>query len=331
MPLPSWRKNKVLINYEEQQGRAVFAALSFFSNGASIASSPTKMNVAEAKIPDSRAWTQLQIKVQQEKACRAFGLFRDAGIEPVLIKGLAAAIYYPDDVLREAVDIDLAVAATDFDPSRALIESAAFQGLAVDLHREVRHLDTVSWDNLFQRSRTIETPFGQIRVLAPEDHLRILCVHWLNDGGTRRDRLWDIYYAIANRDDDFNWSLFLDSVSPKRRRWIVSTIGLAHRYLGLPIDLLPIADEAADVPAWLIKSVERTWREQPREIPLWLTVRQPRLLAEQMARRFSVNPVRATIELEGSFDGDFRLGYQFLNFFQRLLPSMSRNIRGLAR
>lgn len=281
--------------------------------------------------PSSYAWTQLRLKVQQQKASRAFRLLRASGIEPLLIKGFAAARLYPPDILRESVDIDFAVAAGDYDAASELLGSPDFDGLAVDLHRELRHLDTVPWRELFGRSQLISTEYGDIRVLAPEDHLRVLCVHWLNDGGIDKNRLWDIYYGVANREPGFDWSLFLDSVSARRRRWLTCTIGLAHRYLGLPLDDLPIAEEAKSLPDWLTRSVESSWSDPRDEVPIWLTLRQPKLLLRQIALRFYINPVRATAELEGDFEGDFRFGYQFRNYFQRLGPSIRRNVRALSK
>ena len=273
------------------------------------------------------SWNLLKRKVQEHRVLRIFEIFREQSIEPVLIKGFAAGVNYPDERLREFIDVDLAVSGADFERAEQLCKSPVLDGFAVDLHRELRHLDTMSWVDLVENSRVVRVvDGGSYRVLRAEDHLRVLCVHWLNDGGISKDRLWDIYYLISNRGDDFDWDRALNSVGPKRRRWLICTLGLAHRYLGLDLGGTPIEHEANEIPDWLIKSVEKEWAGGEKLIPLWLLTKDPKQLLRQMFQRLNPNPIRATVEMEGSFDARTRLFYKIGNFSQRLLPSLKRNI-----
>lgn len=269
--------------------------------------------------------------MQESRIAQAFSMFRNAGIEPVLIKGRAAGRYYPDDVLRESIDIDLAVSRADFEKSRKLIRKPAFDGLAVDLHRELRHLDTVPWKQLFARSRLITGSAGSVRVLAPEDHLRVLCVHWLTDGGLNRDRLWDIFYAVDRRDKDFDWDKLLMPVDERRRRWIVCTIGLAHKYLGLDLARTPIEREAEELPDWLTAAIEQGWAAGRTEQALEIVLHDRRRLLRQLLLRFDQNPVWATIQMNGSFDARTRFFYKAGLFVYRIPDSVRRlatTIRG---
>ena len=68
---------------------------------------------------------------------QAFAAFREQGIEPVLIKGLAAALFYPDEKSRPAMDMDIAVSAVDYELGRRVAEMLAPVGYAVDLHRDL--------------------------------------------------------------------------------------------------------------------------------------------------------------------------------------------------
>ncbi len=280
---------------------------------------------AVQQLTDEARWSAIQRKVQERNVSRAFSLFRARGIEPVLIKGIAAAAYYPETAYRPSIDMDLAVAGSDFAAATELADSAAAEGLAIDLHHELRHLDTVPWEELVAHSRLVESVDGGYRVLRAEDHLRVLCVHWLNDGGVSKPRLWDIFYLIENRAADFDWDRALGIVSPQRRRWIVCTIGLANKYLHLNLTGTPIENEAANLPGWLIKTVEREWASGQELIPLWLILNSPKKLLGQISLRLNPNPIRATVEMEGSFDARTRIFYKIGNFFQRLFPSLKRN------
>lgn len=277
------------------------------------------------QITDDGRWNLLQKKAQEAHVLRAFALFRAHGIEPILIKGWAAGRFYPDSKTRLSTDIDLAVSAADFETASCIPGSPDTRGLAIDVHRELRHLDTVEWNDLFENSEILDIEGGSIRVLRPEDHLRVLCVHWLSDGGSNKDRLWDIYYAVDNRPRDFDWERFLNSVDSHRRRWLVCTIGLAHRFLGLEIDDTPIGSEARDLPAWLIKTVEREWTSETRAWALEVVLYDPKMLVKQITKRMRPNPIWATVQMEGSFDARTRIFYQLGNFFWRI-PSSYRRI-----
>jgi hypothetical protein len=259
----------------------------------------------------------------------AFKVFRRHGVESILIKGWAAARNYPPDVPRFYGDIDLAVSASDYDKARALVDGPDAEAKGVDLHRELRHLDTLEWSELVERSELVDIEDDQVRILAPEDHLRVLCVHWLTNGGEDKTRLLDILYAVRNRPKSFNWSRCLDVVGPNRRSWIVSTIGLAHRYLGLELDGLPFAEEARKLPAWLTKSVERSWSNESRLRGIDESITDRQQFIRQVRSRIPPNPIQATVFCEGVFDDRSRAPYQVRDIFGRLIPSVRRLSRAI--
>ncbi len=273
---------------------------------------------------DERRWGLLHKKTQEAKVLQAFNFFRQAGIEPVLIKGLAAAVYYPASVPRLSIDIDLAVSSNDEKAALNIIKSGRSEGLAIDLHRELRHLDTVPWADLFDHTQMLKIGEDAVRVLCPEDHLRVLCVHWLTDGGASKSRLWDIYYLVENRPDTFDWDRFLNVVNERRRRWLVCTLGLARRYLDLDLAGTPVEDGSLDLPVWLTNTVEREWAAETRQIPLETTLRDPKMLFTQIRKRMRPNPIWATVQMNGSFDARTRVHYQIGNLFKRIVPSFFR-------
>ncbi len=278
---------------------------------------------------DDFRWGLIERKAQGVNAARVVAIFRENSLEPVLIKGVAAQRFYPKTHFRRSADVDLAVDPVDYDRALELFPALRDAGLGVDLHRGLRHLDTVEWKDLFSNSETIEIENTTVRILRPEDHLRVLCVHWLNDGGAYKERLWDIHYAIENRPRDFDWNRCLNIVSPTRRQWILTVIGLTHKYLDLDISGLPFASESAEVPEWVINTVENEWKSSVRIASIDMYVHDPVTFVQQLEKRLPPNPIQATIECEGSFAARTRVHYQFKSFFRRLGPSVKRIARSI--
>lgn len=275
---------------------------------------------------DLRRLKILYQKVDENKVEKAWKRFEDAGFKPILIKGWAASINYDDPADRRYNDVDLAFDRAEFPSAEKFL--AGLKTLeAIDLHDEFRHLDVLEFKTLYQNAQVVKCGNTDLRILRPEDHLRILCVHWLNDGGARRERLWDIYYAVKNRPKDFDWNACLNVVSRKRRRWIVCTIGLAHRYLDLEIKDTPIAEEAETLPKWLVKAVEKEWQSETFIRPLHFLLGDWRTFWLQLRKRIPPNPIQATIEMEGDFDRFPRIYYQLSNIFWRLPPFIKRVLK----
>ena len=280
--------------------------------------------MAKLQMKPDRRWSLILCKLQEHRLVKTFELFRKYNIEPVLIKGWAAARYYPLKEERLFTDIDVCVAPVEFKKAREILAECKKEGLLVDLHNGLRHLDTVDWDNLFENTQLIELQKTNIRVLRPEDHLRVLCVHWLNDGGAVKERLWDIYYAVENRAPDFDWDRCLKTVDVKRRKWIVCAIGLAHLYLGLDLKNTPIADEAEQIPGWVIKTVEKEWADENRLKSLVASLSNREEFFRQLKKRFPPNPIQATIDVGGEFNDNPRIFYQLADIFIRIKPSLQR-------
>jgi hypothetical protein len=268
-------------------------------------------------------------KRKQADIARAFGFFRSRGIEALLIKGWASARYYPAEKPRFYGDLDIAVSQADFDAAERLLSTDGAR-LGVDLHCELRHLDTLPWHRLIGESATYVMEGVEVSVPRPEDHLRIVSTHWLNDGGAPRERLWDIYYAVANRPETFDWARCLEVVSKTRRTWLTAAIGLAHRYLGLNIEDLPFRREAENLPEWLTNAVEREWASGTRLIDLEFCLHDRKLLLTQLRKRLPPNPIQATIETEKPIDHSSRIPIQAADVIKRI-PSSVRRIWGELR
>lgn len=273
---------------------------------------------------NQQRWKIVQSKVFERRILESFELFRRHGIEPVLIKGWAAARNYPNAYERIFTDIDLAVAEKEYNKARRL---AGEHNLYLDIHKELRHLDVVGWEKLFAASRTVKLEGSDVRILCAEDHLRVLCVHWLNDGGVYKERLRDIYYAVENRPPDFDWERCLAAAGAKRKKWVICAVCLAEKYLGLDLSDTPLAGQTKNIPRWLIQTVEKEWSRDIKLKPLANCLQNKMELLEQIKIRMPPNPIQASIETGSELDEKSRFVPQMANIFLRLKLSAKRIIR----
>jgi hypothetical protein len=153
----------------------------------------------------------------------------------------------------------------------------------------------------------------------------------LNDGGENKERLWDIYYAVENRPADFDWERCLNTVSKKRRKWIVTTILLAHKHIGLDIKNIPICEEEKQIPQWLNDELKKQWEIKIPIMPMEMAAHNKKQFFEQIKKRFPPNPITATINMEGDFDEKPRMVYQIPDFYFRLLPSLKKFLQKLKK
>ncbi len=262
-------------------------------------------------------WNLLQSKVQERQIARVFSTFNEAGLSPILIKGYAAGLNYPENISRSSVDIDLSFSADEFDVAKMLYSQNRVEGAFVDFHDEFDHLDSLPWETLFERTELRTLDGVKIRLLSPEDHLRIMCVHWLVDGGERKDKLWDIYYAVENRKPDFDWGLCLGGIPENRRQYVEFAIGVAHIRFGLDISDLSFRETAENVPKWVLKVVSKAWKDDTQLVPLRLVRRNRKQFVVQLRKRVPPNAITATVLEGGNLDSPIRFHYQIRNMVRR--------------
>ncbi len=267
----------------------------------------------------------INYRVYETKLENLFCKLGKAGFEPILIKGWAAAQYYPKPWNRISGDVDMVFRPKEVRDVKKFL--AGYTDLPIDIHSGLRRLDTVDFEDLYKHSLIIDCQGTAIRVLRVEDHVRVLCVHWMSDGGANKEKLWDLFYAIDRFRENFDWSRCLDVVNSIRKAWIKSIIGLTYDYLGLETKDLPFADELKDNPAWLKRAVEKEWTSNIRLNSLHLFMDDKKTLIKQILKRIPPNPLQATVELEKDIRSEFRFHHQFLNMFTRLSPSLQRILK----
>jgi hypothetical protein len=205
---------------------------------------------------------------QQHAIGELLSRLRAAGIEPLLIKGWSSARLYPEPGLRPSCDVDLCVPPDRLEAALTALSQEPLP-CAVDLHAGVPDLPDQSWDAVFRRSRLEMLCDVPIRILGPEDRLRLLCLHLARHGIDRPLGLCDVGACLETLPPSFDWNLFR-SGGKHLLAWAGCVLGLASRLLGARVP----AAQVVPVPAWVERSVLWCWGGGP-ETPLGHVLRHP--------------------------------------------------------
>jgi hypothetical protein len=220
----------------------------------------------------------LQAALHERRIEETVGRLRRAGVEPLLFKGWAVARLYPEPGLRPFCDIDCLVPPEDFTAARAALDApcADGQGLQadpeahsqplvcgpdahlVDLHYRIPDLEGRSLQELYDRSRLAPLGASMIRVLGPEDQLRLSALHFLRHSGWRPLWLCDLALMLEGAGTNFDWDHCLRG-SLRQRDWLVCAFQLGHQLLGASLDRLPAAHRTCPLASWLPRTILKHW------------------------------------------------------------------------
>jgi len=266
----------------------------------------------------------LQAEILERKIGKVFRLLNQSRVEGIVAKGWAAAANYPAPGLRPTGDIDLCLRPEHFKLAEQVLSVPEANDCWVDLHKHFHELKSRSIDEIFDRSSLICLGQEEVRILCPEDHLALLCIHFLKHGAWRPLWLCDIGVAIESLPPGFDWSICLGR-NQTRASWIKCAIGLAGRLLEAKIDNLPIALDEMEPPAWLVENVLQQWvspfpfNQAPMSHPLPMVklLRHPTELVDGLRKRWP-NAIIATVSVDGRFNNFPRLPYQMANCIFRI-------------
>jgi hypothetical protein len=342
----SWRQSAQPLEISDSELAEIAALLIQAGAGAlvwwRIRDTALASSDAAAQMHQAYRLHRLQASLHVRRIKRVLRQFRAAGIEPVLVKGWNVARLYPEPGLRHYFDVDLCVAHDRYAEANGLVESWKEDSPYVDLHDELDHLDVMRWDDFVARSQVLKLDDTEVRVPCAEDHLRILCIHWLRHGAWKPAGLCDIGAELESRPSDFDWQRCLGP-DPVRAGWVACTIGLARELLGagdeakgeeqrakcdrhradgdrstagysapgpLPLDL------SSELPRWLVPAVLRQWSRslspmyREPALPAFLDrLNRWKELTMDLYSRLD-QPVRATVAMRGRFNNWPRLPYQ---------------------
>jgi hypothetical protein len=170
-----------------------------------------------------------------------------------------------------------------------------------------------------------------VRILAPEDHLRLLCLHMLGHGAWRPLWLCDLAVALEAGPAGCDWNRLLAG-DARRRQWIACALALAHELLGARLEGAPAAVGERRLPRWLLPTVLSAWSgispETPQGVrrPMSDYLFRPAGLLRALRVRWP-NPIEATVGVGGPFNELPRLPFQI----GECLSRTARFVRGLPR
>jgi hypothetical protein len=309
---------------------------------------------APSAAPLQQAYRLIALEsARKETALRTIAeLFGAAGLEPMIFKGWAVARHYPKPHLRPVGDVDICAPPGRHAEAVALLSRHAIPGLEsprqgitykrgqfildcgaagrchLDLHRNLDRFRLGSLERLYARAPRITFGGHGLRVPAPEDHLRLIAVHFLIHGGFRPLWLCDVGALLEAATEDFVWETCLGNDS-RVGRWIACVFELAHRLLGARLDRVPQIGRVDRLPDWLWRTVLKEWQvpftTRTGEPTLIRSARRPWIIPAEVKRRWP-NPIRSTVAFGGGFDDSVRARYQWAEFGSRLASRVVRHL-----
>lgn len=284
-----------------------------------IRHSPLRSSPHAVELQEVYRFHALQAALHERNIGRVFALLDAEGVEALLIKGWAAARAYPEAGLRPYGDLDVCVRVGRRAEAARVLRRPEVADVWVDLHEAFGDSGRLGFNEQFERAEVVRVGGARVRVLAPEDHLRLLCVHMLRHGAWRPLWLCDVAAAVETRPVGFDWGRLLGG-DRRRARWVACSVGLAHRLLGARVEDTPLARESERLPRWLVPEVLKQW-ETPfpsmqapmrHRAPLASYLRRPDGLLRDLVNRWP-NPIEATVRVGGPFNAlprlPFQLGY----------------------
>ena len=281
-----------------------------------IRETPSAGSHAGAQLHEAYRLHTLQAALHARELEQIVGALGAAGIDALVVKGWAAARHYAEPGLRPYGDIDICVSPEQHDTAHAALTEAGVTTV-VDLHRGLAinsgaARELPSFEEAWGRSAHAALDGVDVRVLAPEDHLSLLCVHLLTHGAWRPLWLCDIAAALERLPADFDWNLCLGR-SRILATWVSATVALAERLLGAqPRKPQP---SRSPPPRWLERAVLKRWGSPRPHYPADLVGLPPGAYlrpstAARVLRAHWVDPLTATVQQGASFNSLPRLPFR---------------------
>ncbi len=226
---------------------------------------------------------------------------------------------YPARGLRPTGDIDLYVKPNEGERAAQILREVIAAGWQVDLHADMRLMEDRSSDEIFRRAPLIDLDGEGIRVLSPEDQLRLVALHMMSHGAWRPLWLCDVAVMLEFLPGSFDWEYCL-SGEMRRTNWVKCALKLSHEMLGSNISAVPDSVRRCNLPHWLMRTVLREWGRlvtpHGMRSPMSFELRHPLHLPRALKERWP-NPIEGTFGRGNPFDESPRLPFQLKECVRR--------------
>jgi hypothetical protein len=178
---------------------------------------------------------------------------------------------------------------------------------------------------LAQRSRLEPLGDTEIRLLAPEDELRLAALHALKHGVCRPLMVCDVAVLLESLPEEFDWIL-CQGGDEWRSEGVRCALGLARELLGVSLEAVPKAWKYPALPTWLVPAAYRAWGVTRHFLEVPHPVEElgdPRSLAKSIWLRWA-NPIEVTFRRQVPWDNRSRGPSQVADFISRGLGVLWR-------
>jgi hypothetical protein len=241
--------------------------------------------------------------------------FSDADL--ILVKGWAHARLFPEPGLRPNGDVDLFVLPGSYERVLPVFKATPpvdpQEVVPVDLQTTWVDLPDRTWGQIYAHSRVVPLRSAKIRILGPEDDLRLSCLHLLRHAVEQPPSgnlfwLCDVSVILENLPDDFDWDYCLAG-RRAHSRWILALSRLANEVLGANLDRCPVGRLPESVPSWMVNTFLRVWghllrdvHPRPYPLPVAMAIRDIRDMPRALTERWP-SPLQSIYRLSWPISG----------------------------
>jgi len=270
----SWRSDPPPLDLIPQELEEISSLLLRQSSGGlawhRIRGSALADQASAAPLRETYRYQTLRVRLLERQLRETIARLRDHGIEPILAKGWALGRLYPEAGLRPYGDLDLLVLPFQYQKARAALTGPGVPPAPVELHTDFPMLGDRCAERLFEKSRLVPFEGTSIRILGPEDQLRLATLHGLNHGLCRPLWLCDVAVALEAISSEFDWRYALWG-DPWLSEGVLSGILLAGTVLGVDLEKagIPELRQDAEPPPWMASAALRAFgaRQHYMDLP----------------------------------------------------------------